>query len=292
MARSATVFARDLLEPEAPVLLDDGSWLCVEMAPERGCVSRLSADGRDRRVLAVTGRPNGLAVDRRGAIWVAESRDPAILRMTLDGRIDARLDEVNGEPMLFPNDIAIAPDGAVWVTDTGVRYSAWERSGHAREPVEMDGRVYRVDPATLAVKRFDGGLQFANGIAWGPEGRLYVNETVTGAVHRYELGAGGRLGTREPWANVLPGDPEPGRGGPDGMKFARDGALYCTVYGYGEVTVLGPDGAVRERVRTLGSKPTNLAWGPPGSGRIHVTEVELDQMEAIDVGVDGLPLHR
>jgi hypothetical protein len=49
---------------------------------------------------------------------------------------------------------------------------------------------------------------------------------------------------------------------------------------------------VRERVRTLGSKPTNLAWGPPGSGRIHLTEVELDQMEAIDVGVDGLPLHR
>ena len=69
-----TVFAEDLLEPQAPVLLGDGGWLCTEMDPSGEAVVRLDAGGAGKRVLARTGRPNGLAVDRRGAVWVAESR--------------------------------------------------------------------------------------------------------------------------------------------------------------------------------------------------------------------------
>ena len=76
------------------------------------------------------------------------------------------------------------------------------------------------------------------------------------------------------------------------MKWAQDGTLFCAVFGYGEVTVHGPDGAVRARLRTQGAKPTNLAWGPPGARRIHVTEVERNRMEVLDVGVDGRPLYR
>jgi gluconolactonase len=231
-------------------------------------------------------------VDRRGAVWVAESRDPAVLRITLEGEVEERLTEVDGEPMRFPNDVAIAADGAVWVTDTGVRHGDWLASDHGRTPVDVDGRVYRIDPDTMRVERFDGGLQFANGLAWGPDGRLYVNETLTGAIHAHDVDASGRLGPRQAWGNVLAGDPERGRGGPDGMKWAEDGTLFCAVVGYGEVTVHGPDGAVRRRLRTQGARPTNLAWGPRGSGTIFVTEVEHNRIETLDVGVEGLALFR
>jgi gluconolactonase len=67
------VFAKDLSVPEAPVLLPDRSWLVVEMGLDRGCVTHLSPDGKTRRVVAKTGRPNGLALDKEGVIWVAES---------------------------------------------------------------------------------------------------------------------------------------------------------------------------------------------------------------------------
>ena len=74
------IFAGDLGAPEGPVALPDGAWLIVEAASERGCVSWLSADGRSKSVIRQTGRPNGLAVDAAGVIWVAESKVPSLLR--------------------------------------------------------------------------------------------------------------------------------------------------------------------------------------------------------------------
>jgi gluconolactonase len=74
------------------------------------------------------------------------------------------------------------------------------------------------------------------------------------------------------------------------MKFAADGTLWCTVYGQGDVTVLDPDGRVLRRLPTHGSQPTNVAFGPPGSGRLYVTEVQRGQLEVHEVGVDGLAL--
>src|SRR5579862_1562107 len=83
--KKAMIFARDLRAPEGPVALPDGTWLIVEGGAERGCVSHLSADGQTRSVIKKTGRPNGLAVDADGVIWVAESKTPSLLRLTMEG---------------------------------------------------------------------------------------------------------------------------------------------------------------------------------------------------------------
>lgn len=294
MSAPATVFADDLGEPEGPVLLEDGSWLCVEMRPDRGWVAHLGADGRSKRVLARTGRPNGLAIDRTGAIWVAESKDPALLRMDMDGTIDLRLDEVGGKPMLFPNDIAIGPDGALYVTDSGMLNREFAPDNVMRPDAleaSYDGRVYRIDPDTLEATQHDEGIRFTNGIAWGPDGLLYVNETVTGEVFRYRLTDGG-LGPRERFGNVIDPAAPPGWKGGDGMKFGRDGNLYCTVFGQGDVTVLAAHGEVVQRIPTEGKSPTNLAFGPEGEQRAYVTEVALGRVEVVDVPTTGFPLHR
>jgi len=79
------LFAKDLGFPEAPVLLPDGSFLFVEMSPDKGCVTHISADGGSRRIVARTGRPNGLATDQEGFIWVAETAMRSLLKMTLAG---------------------------------------------------------------------------------------------------------------------------------------------------------------------------------------------------------------
>ena len=49
-------------------------------------MTRLDREGRVERVIARTGRPNGLAVEGDGTIWVAESRDPSLIRLDMDGR--------------------------------------------------------------------------------------------------------------------------------------------------------------------------------------------------------------
>lgn len=287
------IFASDLSLPEAPVLLADGSWLVAEMGADRGSVTHLSAEGRERHIVARTGRPNGLAIDGAGHIWVAESWQPALLRLTMGGRAETVAIECEGEPFLFPNDLAFAPDGTLYMTDSGVRVQDLLVCGKVRpdyEMLPMDGRVYRIDAGRGEVRKLDSGLRFANGIAFGPDGGLYVAETLSGRIYRYTLRPDGSVARREEFANVLqPGAPT-GFQGPDGCKFAADGSLYVAVFGQGHVARVAPDGAVVQRLWTAGALPTNLAFGRRGERRIYVTEDEYGAIEALDAGADGLPL--
>lgn len=288
------IFATGLGAPEGPVLLSDGSWLVVEMRPNRGCVTHISRDGQAKRVIARTGRPNGLAVDRHGVIWVAESRTPSLLRLTMDGKAEVVAVECNNEPFLFPNDLCFGPDGALYMTDSGILFEDFAGGGTIRPDymdIRIDGRVLRVDVRSADVTNLDTGIRFANGIAFGPDRNLYVSETVTGTIYRYRWRDGEIVGGREVFGNVFTAGAFEGFRGPDGMAFGADGNLYVTVFGQGDVSVLGPEGRVVERIRTSGQKPSNVAFGPPGERRIYVTEVEFGRVEAVEVAADGLPLH-
>ncbi|MFB0547088.1 MAG: SMP-30/gluconolactonase/LRE family protein [Anaerolineae bacterium] len=126
------IFAKDLGVPEGPALLPDGSFLVVEMRADRGCVTQISPDGQTKRVVAKTGRPNGLTVDKDGVIWVAESKVPSLLKVTMDGKIEVFMTKANGEPFLFPNDLLFGPDGALYLTDSGVYIEDFAPGGKVR----------------------------------------------------------------------------------------------------------------------------------------------------------------
>jgi gluconolactonase len=289
---SAAIFCTGLRLPEGPVLLPDGSWLVTELARARGCVTHIDPSGQEKRIVARTGRPNGLAVDREGVVWVAESLHASVVRLTLDGSQETWATTCGSEPLLWPNDICIGPDGDLFVTDSGIRVTEF-LDGDAARPdalsLALNGKVCRFDAETRAGEVIDRGLQFANGIAFGPDGALYANETMTGNVYRYDLDGGAE---RELYGNVLDPDCDyQGLRGPDGMKFGASGRLYVAVFGQGDVTVLGLDGEVVARHRAAGLSPTNLAFGPPGSRQAYVVEDENGQIQVLDVDDDGLPLH-
>lgn len=290
------IFTTDLGLPEAPLLLPDGSWLVAELAFERGRITQVSAEGGDHRTIAETGRPNGLALDRHGNVWCCETLYPSLIRLRLDGEAETVLQEVDGVPLLWPNDLCFAPDGTLYVTDSGLLVREFLDEKGAPVPgcqdLPMAGIVFRYDPATGAAEILDDGYRFTNGIAFGPDGMLYVNETITGGVFRYPVKADGTLGPREDFGNVFdPAWTESGLRGPDGMAFSTDGRLFIAVFGQGDVTVLGPDGAVVDRMALEGRAPTNVAFGKPGEQRLYVVEDEHGTIEVYDVGVDGLPLH-
>lgn len=294
MKTNSTIFARDLVLPEGPVALPDGSWLVVDLAPERGCVTHISKDGQDKRTVAKTGRPVGLAVDSDGVLWVAEAGNPSLIRLTMDGRAEVVATGCAGEPFLFPNDLCFGPDGTLYMTDSGILFEDLAPDGPLRKDLteeEMDGRVYRIEPTSGKVEKMDSGLGFLNGIAFGPDGSLYTNDTITGMVYRYRQRDDGSFGGREDVASVVE-EAAPGTlKGPDGMAFGDDGRLYVAVYGQGDVTVLSPEGKVVDRLPTAGKLPTNVAFALPGEKKIYVTEDELGQVEVFGVGTDGLALH-
>jgi gluconolactonase len=287
------IFAGDLGAPEGPVALPDGTWLIVEAAAERGCVSWLSADGRSKSVIKQTGRPNGLAVDAAGVIWVAESKIPSLLRLTMDGKCEVAANGCDGEPFLFPNDLCFGPDGALYLTDSGVQIENFAPNNQIRSDyldLHYDGRVYRVDPGTGTVTKVDEGILFTNGIAFGPDDMLYVDESVTGNVFRYGWREGELRAPRTLFGNVIRADAPPGWKGPDGMAFDENGLLYVAVFGQGDVAVLGTKGEVVDRISTQGQLPTNVAFALPGQHQLHLTEFQYGQMEVFPVSSDGFRL--
>jgi len=293
---SPTILSADVALPEGPLLLPDGSWMVTELDPRRGTVSLIDAEGR-RTPVAQTGRPNGLARTADGAVWVAESLHPSVVRIGPGGQEETVLTEVEGEPLLWPNDLCVGPDGALYVTDSGLLVGDLLTDIPANEvsteweTLPIDGKVVRYDPRSGEAAILDRGYEFTNGIAFGPDGALYVAESYTGTIYRYEF-EDGRLGQRALWANVRDPDfTDPGMRGPDGMAFSEDGRLWVAVFRQGDITVLLPDGSVERRIPLAGRSPTNVAFGPPGDTRLYITETETNTLESREVGVGGLPLH-
>ena len=296
VTNAPVVFSGNLSEPEAPVLLPDGSWIVTEMGPNKGSITHISADGKTQHIIAKTGRPNGLAVDKDGVIWVAESvNPPSLMKVTMDGKKEIFLRNYKGAPFFFPNDLAFGPDGALYMTDSGVRFTDLVQNGKLRSDymdIKTDGRVFRIDVKTKAIEEIDSGLRFANGIAFGPDNNLYVDEMFTGKVYRYRWMNNKVTPEREFFGNVFDRERPKVFNGPDGMKFGANGQLFITVYGAGTITVLGTDGAILRHIPTRGSKPTNIAFGANNQKNIYVTEDETGTFQTIDVDSSGLPLYR
>ena len=287
------VFATDVGAPEGPICLDDGSMYVTEMSADTLSVTRIVADGTKSLVRKTNGRPNGLALDGKGRIWIAEAGLRALICIDADGNEVRRTHGGETLPFLFPNDLCFGPNGLLYMTDSGMRVEEFldgQSFAEGYREFDWDGRVYEIDPVSMVMLRvIDSRMLFTNGIAFDADGMLYANASLNGEIYRYDIGRA--TPDREVFGNVL----QPFEGddfkGPDGMKFGLDGRLYCTVYGQGNVTVLNRDGSVAERLALAGECPTNCDFARSGR-KLRVTEVAIGQVEELDVPCDGLSLHR
>ncbi len=83
-------------------------------------MTQISADGKERRAVAVTEIPNRLTVAGSRFIWAAEPKVLSQLRVTFEGKVEVFMTESNGESFSYPNDLCFGPDGLLYVTDSGI----------------------------------------------------------------------------------------------------------------------------------------------------------------------------
>jgi len=197
---------------------DEGA---VFTGTDDGVIHRISHDGRRVDQVADTGgRPLGLELlpDRR--LLVCDARRGVLVVDRDSGAVQTLVAEVDGRPMRFCNNAAVARDGAVYFSDTSTVHGidAWRA-----EMVEVTrtGRLLRWSSGG-AVEILLDGLAFANGVALaGDESFVVVAETAARTVVRHWL-TGPAAGTRDYLVEDLPGYP-------DNISRGSDGLIWVTI---------------------------------------------------------------
>ncbi|MGH3356054.1 MAG: SMP-30/gluconolactonase/LRE family protein [Nocardioidaceae bacterium] len=201
------------------VLVDDAGRVLT--GTEDGRIFRVSADGGVIELLAFTGgRPLGLEFAPDGSLVVCDARR-GLLRVDLRTEaVDVLVDEVDGAPLRFCNNAAVAGDGTIFFTDStrgsGIDHWKADLLEHS-----CTGRLLRRDPSG-DVETLVDGLAFANGVALAAdESYVAVAETGAYAVQRLWL-SGSRAGKQEPLVDNLPGFP-------DNISTGSDGLVWVTI---------------------------------------------------------------
>ena len=180
---------------------------------EHGEIISFHADGSDLRVFATPGgRPLGL--DFSGGFLYVANAYRGLQRIRADGRVIDVVNEFNGQPIAYADDVAVAADGKVYFTDASSKFGA-EAHGGTYPASLLDilehgghGRVFRYDPFANETTLIMADLNFANGIAVSEDQQyLLVNETGSYRVWRHWL-AGDKAGTSEVLLDNLPGFPD------------------------------------------------------------------------------------
>lgn len=186
-----------------------------------GAILRVAADGsRVDRVAHTGGRPLGLELAPDGRLLVCDAHRGLLWADPATGTVEPIADRIDGRPMVFCNNAAIAADGAIWFTDSSTRFGI-ERWKDDFIQATRTGRLLRRDPDGAVTTVLDG-LAFANGVALAAdESFVAVAETGARTVVRHWL-AGPRAGTRDLLCPDLPGYP-------DNIARGSDGLVWVTI---------------------------------------------------------------
>jgi len=163
----------------------------------------------------------GVAIEG-DALYVADTWNGRIQGYTTSGLLRASVGELYG-----PRGVAVAPDGRVWVTDTG-----------NHRVVSYDPLLQ--DPKSIG-KRGTAAGEFTSpvGIAVAPSGLVYVADAGNRRI-QVLAGSGDLVGSL-PFAG-WEGSAEPG------LAVDKDGTIYATDPGTAAVVALDPSGVVKRRI--------------------------------------------
>ncbi|WP_282096100.1 SMP-30/gluconolactonase/LRE family protein [Epibacterium ulvae] len=151
-----------------------------------------------------------------------------------------------------PNDMAVAPDGALWL-------------GTMSEGAKgATGALYRYDATGRTLMMKDTTI--SNGLDWSPDGeRFYFIDSVPGRIW---------LRKADDWQVLRTCDEDFGR--PDGLCVDSAGTIWVAICNQGRVLGLSPDGQIIETIEIPCRTVTNCAFGGEDLQTLYVTTGTFD----------------
>lgn len=220
---------------------------------------------------AQTGRSNGMYFDRQGNLVTTADSTNEIWAFDQSGNHTVLVTDYEGKLFNGPNDLWIAPNGSMYLTDPIYKRDYWTRDPE----IQVGGEhLYYVSPDHSKITKADEGLVKPNGIVGTPDGKkLYVADIGDDKTYVYDIGEDGSLKNRKLFAPM----------GSDGMTIDNQGNIYLTGPG---VTVFNKEGEQIAHIPIDERHTANVVFGGKDRKTLFITA--MDSVYGLKMKVKGV----
>jgi len=239
----------DFLFTEGPTCDPQGDIFFTDQPNNR--IMEWTADGKLSTFLQPAGRANGMFFDGKGNLIACCDESNELCSIAPDKKVDVLIKGFQGKYLNGPNDVWIAPNGAMYVTDPFYKRTYWD---HSIMALTNEG-VFYLSPDRKILIPVTDDLKKPNGITGTPDGKtLFIADIGANRTWRYDILPDGSLANKALFCAK----------GSDGMTMDEEGDLYLCGRG---VTVFDKSGKQIERIEVQEPWTANVCFG----GKDHKT---------------------
>jgi len=248
--------AGNFLFTEGPTCDKAGNLFFVDQPNDR--IMEWSADGKLSTFLQPSGRANGMCFDAKGNLIACADEHNQLWSIAPDKTVTVLVTNFEGKYLNGPNDVWIAPNGAMYLTDPFYKRAWWDHTTMALTNQE----VFYLSPDRKQLVRVTDDLKQPNGITGTPDGKkLFVADIRANQTWRYDIQPDGSL-TNKTFFCAL---------GSDGMTIDVEGNLYLTGHG---VTVFDKTGKQIDHLDVPEKWSANVCIGGKDHQTLFITASE------------------
>jgi gluconolactonase len=259
--------AGDFAFTEGPTRDQAGNVFFVDQPNDR--IMEWSADGKLTTFLQPSGYANGMYFDAKGNLIACADEHNQLWSIAPDKTVTVLVTNFQGKYLNGPNDVWIAPNGAMFITDPFYLRSWWDHKTMALTNEE----VFYLSPDRKNLTRVTDDLKKPNGITGTPDGKyLFVSDIGARQTWRYDIQPDGSL-TNKTFICAL---------GSDGMTIDEEGNLYLTGRG---VTVFDKTGKQIDHIDVPEPWSANVCFSGQDRKTLFITASK--SLYSIELGVRG-----
>jgi gluconolactonase len=245
--------AGDFAFTEGPTCDRAGNVFFVDQPNDR--IMEWSADGKLSTFMQPSGYANGMYFDANGNLIACADEHNQLWSIAPDKTVTVLVTNYQGKYLNGPNDVWVAPNGAMFITDPFYKRTWWDHTTMALTNEE----VFYLSPDRKNLVMVTDDLKKPNGITGTPDGKnLFVSDIGARQTWRYDIQPDGSL-TNKTFICAL---------GSDGMTIDEEGNLYLTGRG---VTVFDKTGKQIDHIDVPESWSANVCFSGPDRKTLFIT---------------------
>ena len=305
MKKEYTEITNDLMFPEGPISMQDGSIILVEIA--RGTLTQVHSNGSKDILAELGGGPNGAAIGPDGCVYVCNNggfewhnidgllipggqgddySGGRIEKVDIkSGSVETIYTECDGNPLKGPNDIVFDKEGGFWFTDLGKSY------GRQKD----QGALFYATPDGKFIKEVVFPIESANGVGLSPEEDIvYVADTTPGRLWGYPITEPGVISGPKSFGvhsdmHFIHGSSELALF--DSLAVDSEGWINVATIFKGGITRIAPDKSGFEFFETDDLLTTNICFGGEDLKTAYITLSSTGRLVKTDWDTPGHKLN-